>query len=73
MDINFTQFIRPLLTLLFLGVNAYALVAGISIFYHLRWFGMRGEAKGKIIEWWFILVNLVIFGGNVMLLGLLYT
>lgn len=73
MIFDITQFLRPLLTLLFLGVNIYALIAGISIFYHLRWFGMRGEVKGKVIEWWFILVNLVIFGGNMMLLGLLYT
>jgi len=73
MELNLAQYLRPLLALLFLCVYAYALIAGISIFYHFRWFGMRGDIKGKALERWFIIVNLMIFGGNAMLLGLLFT
>ena len=69
MNLDIVQLVRLLLALLFASVYAYALIAGVSIFYHFRWFGMRGEIKGKVIEWWFVAINLVIFGTNVALLG----
>lgn len=71
-DFEFTSLMRPLLTFLFVGIYVYAFIVGVSIFYHLRWFGMKNEIKGRLLELWFVAANLIVFGINVILLGSLY-
>lgn len=72
MELNLLKFVSPVILLLFTAIYAFVLVAGVSIFYHIRWFGLKRDAIYRRIEWLFITTNLVIFLINVVLLGLLY-
>ncbi|MBI2035237.1 MAG: hypothetical protein HYT12_00965 [Candidatus Liptonbacteria bacterium] len=61
MELNLIQFIRPVALLLFVVVYVFVLVVGVATFYHIRWYGLKGDRTYKKIEWWFIAINAVLF------------